>query len=594
MTDTDLAQVTWDLEPLVEGRGPAGVDALLDAAATIADRLVGSRGKVSSFSPAELAAFLDEVGQLRDLTGRAANYAHLWFSTDTQDPERGALLQKVEERTTEIGTKLLFFELEWAALEDESANRLLADPALDNARHYLTVQRRLRDHLLTEPEEKILAEKSVTGRSAWVRFFNEHISAVEVEMDGSPRPLDAALANLMSPDRDLRRSTAEAITAALEPGLRTRSFIFNTLAADKATDDRLRSFNNWLEGFNISQEASDEAVQALVSAVRERYDLPQRWYELKRKLLGLERLAHYDRLAGVSQDDVEFAWDDARGIVIDCYDSFSPELGGIVRRFFDERWIDAPANPGKATGAFCAPTVPSAHPYVLLNFTGKRRDVMTLAHELGHGVHQYLGNRQGIFHATTPLTMAEVASVFGETITFNRLLSTADSDESRFSLLTRDIEDSISTVFRQVSFNQFEERTHNARRAEGELSLDRFAEIWMETQGEMLGPAFELSDDYNGWWSYIPHFIHVPGYVYAYAFGMLLALSVYKRYEERGDEFVDRYLEMLSAGGSRSPEELAAIVDCDLTDPNFWHGGLTLIERDISRAEEAAKDRVPS
>ena len=594
MTATDLSTVTWDLEPLVDRRWPEGVDSLLDEANDLADELAEARGKIASFTAIELAEFLEKMGRLRDLTGRAANYAHLWFSTDTQDPQRGALLQKMEERTTEISTKLLFFELEWAALDESSAQKLLEDPALDIARHYLTVQRRLRDHLLSEPEEKILAEKAVTGRAAWVRYFNEHISAVEAEVNGTSLPLDAALANLLSPDRDLRKHTAEAVTAALEPGLRTRGFIFNTLAADKATDDRLRSFSHWLEGFNISQEASDEAVAALVTAVRDRYDLPQRWYELKRKLLGLDQLAHYDRLAGVSQDDVEFSWDDARQIVLECYDSFSTELGDIARRFFEENWIDAPPNPGKATGAFCAPTVPSVHPYILLNFTGKRRDVMTLAHEMGHGVHQYLGNQQGIFHHTTPLTVAEVASVFGETITFNRLVATADSDESRFSLLTREIEDAISTVFRQVAFNQFEDRAHNARRDEGELALDRFAEIWMETQGEMLGPAFDLTDDYHAWWSYIPHFIHVPGYVYAYAFGMLLALSVYKRYEERGDEFVARYLEMLRSGGSRSPEELAAIVDCDLTDPDFWLGGLALIERDIERAEETSKDKIVS
>ncbi|HET7483028.1 MAG TPA: M3 family oligoendopeptidase [Actinomycetota bacterium] len=592
MTTTDASEVRWDLEPLVDGRGPEGVDALLDQADGVAERLAASKGRIAEMDAAEFADLLEGIAELRELTGRAGNYAQLWFSTDTQDPRRGALMQKVEERTTEIGTKLLFFELEWAALDDAHAQKLLDDPALANARHHLEVQRRLRDHLLSEPEERVLAEKAVTGRAAWVRLFNEHISAVEATIDGDSIPLDAALSNLLSPDRDLRQRTADAVTEALEPGLRTRGFIYNTLAADKATDDRLRGFSHWLEGFNISQEASDEAVAALVAAVRERYDLPQRWYDLKRRLLGLEKLAHYDRLAGVSQDDVEFGWDEARTVVLDCYDSFSTELGDITRRFFDENWIDAPAVPGKTTGAFCAPTVPSVHPYVLLNYTGKRRDVMTLAHELGHGVHQYLGAKQGIWHHTTPLTMAEVASVFGETITFNRLWATADSDESRFSLLTRQIEDAISTVFRQVAFNQFEDRSHNARRNEGELSLDRFAEIWMETQGEMLGPAFDLSDDYHAWWSYIPHFIHVPGYVYAYAFGMLLALSVYRRYEERGDEFVPLYLEMLGAGGSRSPEDLAAIVDCDLTDPGFWHGGLALIERDIERAEETSTTRL--
>ncbi|HWC13010.1 MAG TPA: M3 family oligoendopeptidase [Actinomycetota bacterium] len=590
MAVDELQELTWDIETLVDGRGEAGVDALLDDAATRAQRLAEQKGRVADFGSGELAAFMREMGDIRELIGRAASYAHLAFSTDAQDPERGALLQKVEERVTEITTLTLFFELEWTKVPDEKAEQLLRDPGLDIARHHLTVMRRYREHLLSEPEERILVEKSVTGRSAWMRLSSDLMSALEVELDGETVTLEEALSRLSSHDRDVRSNAAAAVTEALQPGIRTRAFIYNMLLQDKAVDDRLRSFDHWLQSFNLSQEASDEAVEALVAAVRGRYDLAQRWYSLKAGVLGLDKLAYYDRSASVIDDDVEVSWGEARDTVLDCYSSFSTDAGDLVRRFFDERWIDVPAKPGKVPGAFCAPTAADHHPYVLLNFTGKRRDVLTLAHELGHGIHQALGQRQGPFHHSTPLTVAETASVFGETIVFNRLVEQSDSALSRFALLAQKVEGSIATVFRQVAMNAYEARVHNTRRAEGELSVERFGDLWIETQHEMLGDAVELDDEYRSWWSYIPHFIHVPGYVYAYAFGHLLATSVYGVYEQRGPEFVPSYLEMLAAGGSRAPEELAGLVGCDLTDPAFWDNGLALIERDIEAAEQAARE----
>jgi oligoendopeptidase F len=588
MAITELEQLHWDIDSLVEGRGGTGVRELLDQARARAERLASHKGKIAELDGPGLGRFMTEYGEIQELVGRAASYAHLWFSTDTSEPERGALLQEVEERSTEIATQLLFFELEWTKVPDDAAARLMADPAVQMARHRLDVLRRFRDHLLSEPEEKVLAEKSVTGRSAWTRLFSELISATEVTIDGKTESLEEAVSRLTSHDRDVRASAAGAITVALDEGLRTRAYIFNMLVHDKATDDRLRGYGHWLQSFNLSQEASDEAVGALVAAVRARYDLPQRWYALKAKLLGLEKLAYYDRMAAITDDDAEVAWDEAREIVLDCYGSFSPDLGDLARRFFDEAWIDVPPRPGKVTGAFCAPTVSDHHPYVLLNYTGRRRDVLTLAHELGHGVHQALGSAQGPFHHTTPLTVAETASVFGETIVFNRLLELERSPQARFALLAQKVEDSIATVFRQVAMNGFEDLIHNARRGEGELSVERIGDLWIGSQREMLGSSVELADDYRSWWSYIPHFIHVPGYVYAYAFGFLLAVSVYGLYEQRGEGFVPQYLEMLSAGGSRSPEDLARMVGCDLADPAFWEGGLAVIERDIAAAEQAA------
>lgn len=589
MTTSELELQTWNIASLVQDRGAEGVRSLLDEAKRGAEDLTRHKGRVADLDAPALGRFMKEYGRVHELIGRAASYAHLWFSTDTREAERGALLQHVQEAGTEISTMLLFFELEWTKVPDPQAESLLADPALDIARHHLEVLRRFRDYLLSEPEERILAEKSLTARSAWSRLFSELIASTEVELDGEKKSLEEATSRLTSHDREVRATSAKAITAALQEDLRTRTFIFNMLMHDKATDDRLRGYGHWLQSFNLSQEASDEAVEALVSAVRARYDLPQRWYALKAKLLGLDKLAYYDRMAAVTEDEGDVEWDVAKDIVLDCYGSFSYELGQLARRFFDEAWIDVPPRPGKVTGAFCAPTVSDHHPYVLLNYTGRRRDVLTLAHELGHGVHQSLGSVQGPFHHTTPLTVAETASVFGETIVFNRLLHLEGSPRARFALLASKVEDSIATVFRQVAMNGFEASVHNARRSEGELSIDRLGELWIQSQTEMLGSSVELEEDYRIWWSYIPHFIHVPGYVYAYAFGFLLAVSVYRLYEERGESFVPSYLEMLSAGGSRSPEELAKIVGCDLADESFWAGGLSVIERDIEAAEAAGR-----
>ncbi len=606
--DPQLQQTAWDLELLVDGEGPAGVERRLDEAVaqakTFAERYAGRLGELDS---AGLARAMGELAGIHDLVGRAGSYAALDFSTNTADPARGALLQRTQERGTEIETTLLFFELEWAALSDEQVRELLGDEAreddgrgddvLDFCRHHLRSARRYRDHLLSEPEEKILAEKSLTGAGAWSRLFEELTSAIEVELPGGGDgdtggervALDLALSRLALGDRELRRTTAEAVSAALEPGLRTRAFLFNTLLADKTTDDRLRRYESWLAARNLANEASDESVRALVEAVRGRYEIARRWYRLKAKLLGVEQIADYDRMAVVTSDEVTYTFAQAREIVLDCYASFSGELGDLAKGFFDERYIDAPLRPGKRGGAFCASAVPSVHPYVLLNYTSRRRDVLTLAHELGHGVHFALAARQGIFHQGTPLTLAETASVFAETIVFGRLLAEDSTPASRLALLAENIEGQIATVFRQVAMNRFEDLVHTARRAEGELSVERFGELWTESQAELLGDSVEITDGYRSWWSYVPHFIGSPGYVYAYAYGQLLALSVYERYEQRGAEFVPQYLELLAAGGSKSPEELGKIVDVDLADPGFWESGLDLVERQLLQAEAAAE-----
>jgi oligoendopeptidase F len=592
LSDPELLAAQWDLDPLVDGEGAAGVQRLLgeasSRASTFAENLAG---RVAELDSERLAEAMRELEKINDLVGRAGSYASLRFSTDTADPERGALLQRVEEGATEIQTKLLFFDLEWAALEDARAEELLSGPGLDFCRHYLRSARRYRPHLLTEPEERVLAEKAIASESAWARLFGELVAALRVPLDGEETTLDMALSRLLSPDRDLRRATAEAVSGALKPGLRTRAFIYNTLVYDKSVEDRLRSFPNWLASRNLDNEASDESVEALVEAVRRRYDIPQRWYRLKAQLLGVERLADYDRSAPIQADDVTVPYSEARELVLDTYSSFSADAGRVLRRFFDESWIDAPPRPNKRGGAFCSYAVPSLHPYVLLNYTARRRDVLTMAHELGHGLHAALAQPQGVFHYSTPLTLAETASVFGEALVFGRLLEGVHDPRARLNLLAERIDGAMATVFRQMAMNRFEHLVHTSRRDQGELSADQISDLWVGSQSELFGDSVEITDGYRMWWSYVPHFINTPGYVYAYAYGQLLALSIYGRYRQEGEPFVSRYLELLAAGGSRSPEELTSIVGIDLGDPGFWDAGLALVEEQLSEAEQLAAAR---
>lgn len=591
-----LEEVTWNLddllEPGTESDPEAAVAGLLDEADKASAKFATDyEGKVAELDGQGLIVAMTKLADISDRAGRALNYAHLRFAADTADPANGALLQMGSERATTIQTRLIFFELEWAALDDERVEELLATPGLGFCEHHLRLERRYRDHLLTAPEEKIVTELSVTGGGAWSRLFDELSSAIRVDLPGSEEPvsLDIALSGLADPDREVRRSTAEAVTESLQPGLRTRAYVFNTLLQEKAIKDRLRSYPHWLATRNLSNEASDESVQALVEAVKGRYEMARSWYRTKARLLEVDRLADYDRMAAIATDEQKIEWQEGRQIVQEAFSSLAPEAGEVAEKFFEGRWIDAPPAPNKRGGAFSASTVPSVHPYVMLNYTDKRRDVLTLAHELGHGLHQTLAGRQGIFHQDTPLTVAETASVFAEELVFGRLLEAEKDPASRLGLLAESVEGQIATIFRQIAMNQFEDQVHTARRSEGELSVERFGELWYESQFELLGDSVEITEGYKSWWSYVPHFIGSPGYVYAYSYGQLLALSVYRLYEERGDEIVPGYLEMLAAGGSKSPEELGKLVGVDLADPSFWDNGLDLVAGQIEAAQEAAE-----
>ena len=523
---TTASDTSWDLSHLIdlEDAGlPAAtgdlansdaVDLLLAEAERRSEKFAADyENKVAELDGEGLITAMRELAAISDLVGRALNFAHLSFAADTADPAIGALLQSGSERATGINTKLLFFELEWVALDDERAEELLATEGLDFCRHHLRLERRYRPHLLSAPEERIASELSVTGAGAWSRLFDELISSVRVELPGAEQPttLDEALSNLFDSDREVRRRTAEAVTTALQPGLRTRAYVFNTLLQEKAIKDRLRRYPHWLATRNLSNEASDESVAALVEAVKARYEIPRRWYRTKARLLGIERLADYDRMAPVGAEEGEIGWEEGREVVLETFGSVSTEMQEIARRFLTEAWVDVPPRESKRGGAFSAATVPSVHPYVMLNWTNRRRDVTTLAHELGHGIHQYLARDRGVFHQSTPLTVAETASVFAEELVFGRLLDATTDPGARLGLLAEAVEGQIATVFRQIAMNQFEDRVHTSRREQGELSPDRFGELWAESQAELLGDAVELTDGYRSWWSYVPQFIGSPG-----------------------------------------------------------------------------------
>ncbi|MGB3545167.1 M3 family oligoendopeptidase, partial [Rubrivirga sp.] len=536
----------------------------------------------------DLATAMAELGEVHDRTGRAYTYAYLAWSTDTDDAAAGARLQRVREAYTRIGQQLLFVDVEWAAVEPARAQALIEDEALASVRHYLELKTEAREHVLTEPEEKILSEKAVTGWSAWNRFFDETLGDARFTVRGESLPLTQATVKLHSADRSVRRDAHAAVTDGLDGLQRPLSFVFNTILADKASSDRLRSYESWITSRNESNEIDDASVSALIEAVTGRYDLVSRFYRLKGQLLGISDLKDYDRYAPTGEAERFVTWAQARETVTSAYGDFDSEMGAIVDRFFDERWIDAPPEPGKRGGAFSHGAVPSAHPYILMNYTGRLRDVQTLAHELGHGVHQYLSRVQGVYHADTPLTTAETASVFGEMLTFQRMLAVLEDPKDRLALLVGKIDDTMATVFRQVTMNRFEDAIHTHRRDVGELSVDDFAEHWMTTQSAMYGDSVELTEGYRRWWSYIPHFVHTPGYVYAYAFGELLVLALYARYQSEGPGFASGYRDLLAAGGSDWPHVLVGRLGIDLKDPGFWDRGLDAIEVLVAEAEGLA------
>jgi oligoendopeptidase F len=598
MTDTTTREPTgaegvhWDLADLYTGADDPALRADAEGAIAAADDFAArQRGGVAELDAEGLAAAVAELEAIVLPLQRAASYANLRFAVDTRDAALGALVAELSERSSAVQTRLLFFDLEWGAVPDERAEALLDDPALAAYRHHLERIRAEVPYRLSEPEERVLAELAPTGASAWSRLFTKLTSAITVDWRGEEVSLEEALGVLHEPDRARRQAAQEAVTAALEPGLDTRAFAFNTLVADKATKDRLRGRPDWLHSRNVANEAEPEQVQALVEAVTGRYDIVARYYRVKARVLGVEELRDWDRYAPLDTGPQRrISWGDARELVLDAYADFSPRMADLASTFFDERWIDAAVTPGKRGGAFASSVTPDVHPYVFLNFTGNRRDAMTLAHELGHGIHMRLSQQQTLFNTSTPLTTAETASIFGETVTLARLLQSTDDPHERFALVARRLEDAFAAIFRQIAMNRFEDAVHTQRRTSGELSTDDLGEHWIRTQEAMFAGSVTLSEGYRSWWSYVPHFIAVPGYVYAYAFGNLLSFALYRRYEEDRERFVPRYLDMLSKGGSIPPHELMAPLGVDLTDPGFWDAGLDVLADEVGRAEALAEE----
>jgi oligoendopeptidase F len=588
--------VTWDLDDLYTGPDDPRLTQDLDGALARARAFEASyRGKIATEtgpSPDLVFTALRELEGLAEQRDRPAVYAGLLHAAKTDDPKRGALLSRTREHSTLVNKHLIFFDLEWIQLRDEPARRLMDAPALAKYRHYLEHERALRPHRLSEPEEKILDDKSVTGRSAWERLFDETVSSMKFpyEHDGAVAALSMQqiLAKLYDADRTVRRDAAAGVTRGLQDNARLLTFLFNNLVLDHRLDLGIRKYGGPMEPRNLANEISQTVVDALMTAAERHHGTVQRYYRLKGRLLGLEPLHDYDRYAPLFPDMPDCDWPTARRLVAESYEAFSPGAGAVVREFFEKRWIDAALRPGKRGGAFSSSAVPGAHPYILMNFTDKLRDVMTLAHELGHGLHQYLSRPVGYLQCHTPLTTAEMASVFGEMLTFQRLLEVYPEPRTRLAMLCSKIEDGFATVFRQVVLTRFEQALHAARHEKGELTTEQINELWMAANRPMHGDVVTLTDGYGWWWAYIGHFVHVPFYCYAYAFGELLVLALVQKYKQEGPAFVPRYLELLSSGGSDAPDRLLAKMGVDVNDPGFWELGLRLLGDMVSEAEALA------
>jgi oligoendopeptidase F len=582
----------WNLADLYAGLDDLQVKRDLDRGA--AESLAfeqAYKGKLAALAeePAAGAALAEAVKRyeaLDDLLGRLMSYAGLLHAGDTVDPARAKFYADVQERVTAASTHLLFFTLELNRLDDAKLEAAMQDGALAHYRPWIEDIRKEKPYQLEDRVEQLFHEKSVTTYSAWNRLFDETIAGLRFKVGAKSLAIEPTVSLLQDPRPATRKAAAQALAKTFSKNLRTFGLITNVLAKDKEISDRWRGFADVADARHLSNRVEPEVVQALVQAVRAAYPrLSHRYYALKARWFGKKRLPHWDRnapLPAVASRTID--WSEAQATVLDAYGAFSPKMAAIAERFFKDGWIDAPVRPGKAPGAFSHPTVPSAHPYVLLNYQGRPRDVMTLAHELGHGVHQVLAAPQGPLMAPTPLTLAETASVFGEMLTFKKLLAKADRKQ-RKAMLAAKVEDMINTVVRQIAFYTFERKVHTERR-NGEVTVERLNALWLEVQRESLGEAIELKPGYETFWAYISHFVHSPFYVYAYAFGDCLVNSLYAVYEKAAEGFAERYLEMLAAGGTKHHSELLAPFGLDARDPVFWQGGLSVIERMIEELEQ--------
>ncbi len=587
--------VKWDLGDLYSGLKDPRIERDGKSLLKRAEKFERTyRGKINSktITPKKLLNAVKELESISERIGKLLSYAYLVFAADTSKPEHGAFLQSVQESSTELRKHLIFFELEWVKLNQKKVNELLKSPALSEYKHFLLRERRYKPHRLSEPEEKIMDEKANTGGRAFRRLFDELLNNITFKVKIGTKTVSLSetetLALLYDPVREKRKAAAKGLTDGLKENSHVLTYIFNTLVYDHATTDRLRAFTHPMDSRHLDNEIKQETVVSLITSCEKNYDMVQSYYKLKKKLLGIKKFYDYDRYAPIFPDTKIIQYKTARKIIIDSFDEFSPRMAEIADRFFEKNWIDAETRNGKRGGAFSHGTTPSAHPYVFINYTGRMRDVMTLAHELGHGVHQYLSRKQGYFESDTPLTTAETASVFAEMLVFHKLMENEKDRRTKLALICGKLEDIFATVFRQVVLTKFEEKLHLLRRQEGELTTQRINALWTGANKPMYGSSVELTEDYSNWWMYIPHFIHSPFYCYAYSFGELLVLALYNKYQNEGDKFVPRYIGLLSSGGSESPPNLLSRVGVDIDDPGFWQGGLDLLRDMVSEGFELA------
>ncbi|MDX1917822.1 MAG: M3 family oligoendopeptidase [Candidatus Caenarcaniphilales bacterium] len=585
---------SWDLSDLYFDISDRQIDQDLSHAKELAEHFRADyAGKLQDLNPETLLEALKKLESLLELADKPLIYAHLIHSADSTQPAHGALLSRLEESCTEIHQKVTFFELEWNDLPEDQAQKFYDSTVLAHYRHYLIASRKFKPYQLSEKEEVLLQSLNLVGQSAWSRLFDEVLSKAifEVDLPEGKKTMseEEVLALLYSPERKTRQSASEALTHGLKAQSHLLTYIFNIITQEKALKDKIRKMPHPMKLRNLSNEIDDQTVAALMSACETKRPLVERFYRLKTKLLGLDKLYDYDRYAPIPlTTSKNWSWQEAEAFVGAAYAYFDPQTGEIVKQFFDKSWIDADIRPGKRPGAFSASTVPSAHPYILLNFTGNTRDVSTLAHELGHGIHQYLSRQVGYLQTDTPLTTAETASVFGEMLIFDRLLEESN-DEEKLSLLVTKVDEIFATVYRQICLTRFEEKLHLTRRAEGELENSRINQLWLDANKDLYGDSIELTPNYGWWWSYIGHFIHSPFYCYAYAFGLLLSITLYQSYKERGKSFKEQYLRILSAGGSIDPVSLIKIAEIDISKSDFWLKGFDLVEYMIQQAETLAQ-----
>ena len=591
-TESTNGLPTWDLSDLYDGvddsRLDSDLNSMVDQASEFEEKY---KGRIASadVTAALLCSALDDYEALMTVQYKPGSYANLLFSTDTADAQRGALLQRTREIGSAAATHLIFFDLEIGQIPQETFDRIIDDPQLAPYRHYLEHERALAAHHLSEPEEKILEETANTRGRAFGRLFTEITSRQTFRMDDKELTQSELLVNFYNPDRETRKAAAVALTDTLREDAHVLTFIFNTLLHEKQILDGLRGYPSPEASRHLDNEVDEAVVNTVAEVCVDNYDIAADYYHLKRQLLGLDELTHYDRYAPLLRDSGSIPFDEAQGMVMDAFGKFSPQLAEITEPFFSKRWIDAELRAGKRGGAYCAGVTPDLHPYVFMNYTGKPRDVMTLAHELGHGIHDVLASKQSLLNYHPVLPLAETASTFGEMLVFDQLQSTLESSEERLALLCGKIEDIFATVFRQIAMYRFEQEAHRLRREKGEQTTEAYCEVWQRMMQEMFGDSLTLGEDHQWWWLYIPHVFQLSFYVYAYSFGELLVLSLYAQYQRDGESFVPRYFDLLSAGCSATPSQLVADMGIDIASPHFWQGGCDLIREKVEQAKALAE-----